>query len=326
MASRRAQNQFMGLAILFVVVVAVGGMSYFYRRDMARARERVSHGRIAKTSCGPVEYLEAGAGDAILAIHGAGGGFDQGAEATAPLAGQGFRVVAMSRFGYLGTPLPPNASAEAQADAHAALMDALHIDRAVVIGASAGAPSAMQLAIRHPEKVSALVLLVPAAFVPHEDGSPSLKTPHKPNPLFDLILKSDFLFWAASHFAGKTIARAILATPPEDIAEATTAEQARVIRVRDHLLPISARRLGLRNDARVTSTLEPYPLDRITAPTLAISVADDLYGTLDAARYTAKHVPHGRLHEMARGGHLWVGHNSEVAATIARFARNPLTD
>jgi hypothetical protein len=40
-------------------------------------------------------------------------------------------------------PLPPDASPAAQADAYACLLDARRIERAAVIGASAGAPSAM---------------------------------------------------------------------------------------------------------------------------------------------------------------------------------------
>ena len=64
----------------------------------------------------------------------------------------------MSRFGYLRTPMPVDASAAAQADAHVCLLDALGIRRAAVMGGSAGAPSALQMAIRHPDRVSALVL------------------------------------------------------------------------------------------------------------------------------------------------------------------------
>lgn len=59
--------------------------------------------------------------------------------------------------------MPPDASPAAQADAHACLLDALGIRQAAVLGASAGAPSAMQMAISHPERVSALILMVPLA-------------------------------------------------------------------------------------------------------------------------------------------------------------------
>ena len=96
-----------------------------------------------------------------LAIHGAGGGFDQSLDLAHDFLGSGFRVVAPSRFGYLRTPLPADASPMAQADAHACLLDALNLQKVVVIGGSMGAPSAMQLCIRHPERCSALILLFP---------------------------------------------------------------------------------------------------------------------------------------------------------------------
>jgi membrane protease YdiL (CAAX protease family) len=41
---------------------------------------------------------------------------------------------------YLGTPMPADASAAAQADAHVCLLDALGIAKAAVMGGSAGAP------------------------------------------------------------------------------------------------------------------------------------------------------------------------------------------
>lgn len=90
----------------------------------------------------------------MLVVHGAGGGFDQGLAIGAPLAARGYRVIAMSRLGYLRTPLPAEASAAAQGDAHACLLDALGLERAAVVAASAGAPSALQLALREAEVMS----------------------------------------------------------------------------------------------------------------------------------------------------------------------------
>jgi pimeloyl-ACP methyl ester carboxylesterase len=231
----------------------------------------------------------------------------------------GLRVVLVSRFGYLRTPLPADASAAAQADAHACLLDALRIERAAVLGASAGAPSAMQFALRHPQRCEALVLLVPAAYVPRAGGASSLQTPPGTRFLFETALKSDFVFWAAVRAARKTVQRAILATPPEVVERASTDEQARVQLMMEQILPVSARRLGLMNDAAVTSSLPRYELERISAPTLVISVADDLFGTFEAARYTAEHIPGARFVGYPSGGHLWVGHHREVMAEIAAF-------
>jgi len=73
------------------------------------------------------------------------------------------------------------------------------------------------------------------------------------------------------------------------------------------------------NDAAVTSSLRRYELERIAVPTLVISVADDLFGTFDVARYTAEHVPGARFVGYESGGHLWVGYQEDVASEIAAF-------
>ena len=305
------------------LVVAVGLIAVVYaayRSDIGEARERLATGSaIAQTRCGPIEYKTAGDGPAVLFVHGAGGGFDQGLDFVEPLVKRGLRVVLMSRFGYLRTPLPADASAAAQADAHACLLDALKIERAAVFGASAGAPSSMQFALRHPQRCTALVLLVPAAYVPRAGGAASLETPPGTQFLFETALKSDFLFWAAMRFARDTVLRAVLATPPKVVAQASADEQARVARLMELILPVSPRRLGLLNDAAVTSSLPRYELERIAAPTLVISVADDLFGTYEAARYTAEHIPRARFIGYPSGGHVWVGHHREVMAEIAAF-------
>ena len=103
---------------------------------------RIAQGsRVIDTSCGPIEVQEAGAGVPLLAVHGSGGGFDQGMAFAAPLAKQGIRVIARSRFGYLRTPMPADATAEAQADAYVCLLDALRIRTAAVMGGSPGPAS-----------------------------------------------------------------------------------------------------------------------------------------------------------------------------------------
>ncbi len=316
-----------GRAAAIVIVLLVAGLSVLtytsYQRDIRQAYERISVGsQIAETPCGSIEYAVAGNGPPVLVVHGSGGGFDQGLDFAMPLIQNGFRVIAMSRFGYLSTPLPADASAAAQADAHACLLDVLNIRRAAVIGASAGAPSSMQFALRHPERTTALVLHVPAAYVPRSGGAPPMKTPAGLEFLFDTALKSDFLFWAAPRIARETVIRTILATPPAVVEHASADEQARVAQMLDHILPVSPRRLGLLNDAAVTATLPRYELEKIGAPTLAISFSDDLFGTFDGARYSAENIPRARFIGYPSGGHLWVGHQKEVMSEIAAFLKN----
>ena len=96
---------------------------------------------------------------------------------------------------------------------------------------------------------------------------------------------------------------------------------ARVDTVLEHLLPVSARRLGLLNEAAAVSALERYDLEGIHVPTLILSTVDDRYGTYDAARYTAEHIHGARFVGYATGGHLLVGHNNDVFAEIVAFLK-----
>ena len=304
-------------------VVGLGALTYArYRPSLERARARISTGsRIAATRCGPIEYAERGEGPPVLVVHGAGGGFDQGLELGEGLARVGFRVIAPSRFGYLRTPLPADASAEAQADAHACLLDALAVRQAAIMGVSAGGPSSLQFALRFPDRTRALVLLVPAVFAPRPNQAPPVRASHTTMVLFDTALRSDYLFWAGAKLAPRAFTRGILGTPPELVDSASPEERARVQAVLDHILPVSPRREGLLNDARVVSSLPRYDLERITAPTLALSTADDGYGTFDGARYTAAHVPHARFVGYLSGGHLLVGRDAAAAAEIVGFLK-----
>ncbi len=291
----------------------------WYQRDLAREVERVAHGsQMASTPCGAIEYTTLGHGPAVLLVHGAGGGFDQGLGLARELAARDLRVVAMSRFGYLRTPLPADATPAAQADAHACLLDALGIERAAIVGISAGAPSSLQFALRHPQRATVLGLVVPLAYAPREH-------PAKLAPLTRFMLeravRSDLLYWSAMKAAPSLVVKTVLATPPALVEVAGEAEQARVRELMQHLLPLSRRTDGLLNDAAVAAALERYPLEKVATRTLLISLPDDLYGTYANAKYTAAQIPGARFVEYPSGGHVWVGHHEEMVSELAAFLR-----
>ena len=302
------------------VLLALGGLAY--QRDLARETLRVSSGSaIADTKCGPIEFAAAGSGPAVLLVHGAGGGFDQMLGFVHEFAAAGFRAVAMSRFGYLRTPLPADASPAAQADAHACLLDALGIARAGVVGVSAGAPSSLQFALRHPHRTDALVLLVPLAYAPRAVS----KVPAGPSPTALFVIgratQSDLLYWAALKVAPSLLLGTILGTPPGLLGSASPHEQARVRELLRQILPLSARRQGLMNEAAIAASLPRYELERISTPTLVVSVADDRYGTFESARYTAQQIPRARFIGYPSGGHVWIGHHRELTAEMLGFLR-----
>jgi pimeloyl-ACP methyl ester carboxylesterase len=184
----------------------------------------------------------------------------------------------------------------------------------------------MQFALRHPTKVTALVLLVPALYVPRADNAPSVHTPPGMQFMVNTVLQSDFLFWLMSKFARDTLIRIVLATPPTVMEQAPAEEQVRVQQVIDRLLPISQRRTGLLNEAKVIPFLPRYALEDITVPTLAVSCADDLFGTYDAARYTADHIRGAKFVGYPNGGHLWVGHQHELTKEITQFLKAKTAD
>jgi pimeloyl-ACP methyl ester carboxylesterase len=291
-----------------------------FQHDLALAAERAAQGSaMVDTRCGPIEVQQAGDGIALLMIHGSGGGHDQGMAWARPLVQRGVRVIAMSRFGYLRTPRPADASPEAQADAHVCLLDALGIAKAAVMGVSAGGPSAMQTAIRHPQRVSALVLVVPIAYKPGAVADSAPPVSDDKDALLMRLLGSDFLFWTGLHVARDPLIRHVLATPPEQVAAASEAERARVNDLADRILPVSTRAAGLRDDTGLGKRLGPYALESIRVPTLVVSARDDGFGTYAAAQYTASRIAGAAFVGFEDGGHLLVGHDAAVRAEIVKL-------
>ena len=309
-------------AVLFLAVIGLGVPIYrAFRRDRAANRARAGASRVVATRRGACECTEAGAGPALLIAHGAGGGFDQGMRCGgADLARRGLRVISVSRFGYLRTPLPADASAAAQADLYAALLSDLGIERAAILGVSAGAPSAMQFALRHKHRCAGLVLLVPMAFRP---GAHAGFIAPPAWPLIDRSLRflagSDFAYWLAARLLRRLLIGLTLATPPGLVREAPPDERARVDAIIDLGMPLGRRIAGILNDARICAALPRYDLAAIRVPTLAISCRDDRYGSFAMAEYTAAQIAGARFIGYPTGGHVWVGHNGEILSEIADF-------
>jgi 2-hydroxy-6-oxonona-2,4-dienedioate hydrolase len=315
--NRRAALTLLGLGSVAALSGAVIRQRFVAAMESATAPTLQGSQTLA-TRFGTMEYAEAGTGIPVLMLHGTGGGFDQGLAFAAPLSRAGFRVIAPSRFGYLRSDFPDDPSSENQADALVDLLDALGLDRVPVLGGSAGTLSAIAFAIRHPDRCAALLPIVPATFVP---GRP----PVRPSPLgaaiMEYALGSDFLFWAGMSLAEDQMIATLLATDPALVHAAPPDEQARVRAILHGILPVSARKRGLLNDGLLAGTPQPMALEQIRAPTLTISVEDDRFGTAAAARHIAASVEGAKLVIYPSGGHVWVGHDAELWATVAEFLR-----
>jgi pimeloyl-ACP methyl ester carboxylesterase len=116
--------------------------------------------RVVRTARGPIEVASAGSGPALLVVHGTPGDWRQ-ARTLADQLADSARLLLVSRPGYGRTPLRSGRTPLEQAALYAALLDALSLDVAVVLGISGGAPSAYALAATHRHRCRGLVLACP---------------------------------------------------------------------------------------------------------------------------------------------------------------------
>ncbi|WP_136646643.1 alpha/beta fold hydrolase [Tabrizicola sp. YIM 78059] len=302
--------------------LALAGAGYAagaFREARTQADTRLfGQAEVIGSRAGALEYAVAGDGPPLMMIHGTGGGFDQGLLFGAGLRRRGFRIVAPSRFGYLGSAFPDDASPAQQADVLVGLLDHLEIDRLPVVGGSAGALTAAEFALRHPDRCTVLGLLVPAANLTNRDPVAFTAVQRM---AVDAVLGSDLWFWALARLAPGQMIRTLLATNPALLDQVDAAERRRAKAILDQIFPISRKADGLRTDGFWAGTPTTTAHDRIAVPTLILSCEDDLFGTAATARLLAERIPGAELTVYPTGGHIWLGHDDDVADRIARFLR-----
>ena len=291
------------------VAIAVVRLVLRYRRelDAGRARLAAVERHVIATPWGQVEYAEEGSGAPVLVVHGIYEHCVRGLLSVRGLL-PGRRVIAPSRFGYLGSSLPPNASVAAQADAFVALLDALGIDEIDVVAISAGATSALQLALRHPERVKHLAVLVG-----NLPGSPTAVV----QPSWARRIDRQLVMWALKTIAPSTTARLVTAVPKTFVM---TSEHIRVVaKFIDSLFPMSPE--GYNFDLYVSNAdVNSYDLEAIRVPTLIVHTKDDQLASHEASRRAAERIPGARFVSLESGGHLMLGQEKNLAGLATFFA------
>jgi pimeloyl-ACP methyl ester carboxylesterase len=111
-----------------------------FRADVQPNRERLLRGSdiVTTEEFGDIEYAVQGKGPPVLAVHGAGGGYDQDLFIGEHYVGDGHRFIAPWRFGYVRSSIPDTGSPAAQAGAYVALLDYLDIEQVAVVAFSDG--------------------------------------------------------------------------------------------------------------------------------------------------------------------------------------------
>lgn len=320
------------LAILIVTIIVA--IRTRYREDMRLIKERIAsfEPQIIHTPGGPVEYAASGQGYPVLTVHGAIGGFDQGLFLAHNIEASNVHIISVSRFGYLGTPIPigaptgmgepipPAADLNAQADAFAQLLDGLGISQAAVFAVSSGTTSAIRFAARHPRRVSAMIL-----FCPDAPGEGYMSLP--PRFVFDKLMRNDFLNWFMMNYFGKQMQK-MMGLAPKGFAM-TPEYQSLADMVLVSNLPASRRMDGMifetyTLDAELKASVtpeSPYPLKDIQPPMLVINALDDPISLPQNVKRLAEQLPNARRFTVPDGGHLLFGHAEEVRGEITRFLR-----
>jgi pimeloyl-ACP methyl ester carboxylesterase len=257
---------------------------------------------LATTTSGPIEYQCQGEGPALLIAHGSPGGYDQGTAFAKLLRSQRHTSIAISRPGYLRTPLASGYTPEEQADLFAALLDTLGISQATIIGISGGGPSALQFALRHPERCLGLVMISGVTQQYSEDEFlAAMPLPVRwLKRLYVKFMTSDPVIFLLLQFARLL---------PGAFASVDMLNSA---------MFYSLRRPGYQNDLVQFAKISSYPFERITAPVLILHGTGDRDVAFEHAENLARRAPNAKLYVIKGGGHMAFFTHARVTVPVVR--------
>ena len=302
-----------GILLIFILVIVIPK----YLRELHSAQKKVSTYLpfTVQTPIVPIEYYRTGNGYPILISHGITGGFDQGLGLAKNYIGGEYDLIAVSRFGYLGSPIPEDSSPDAQADVYKHLLDKLNIDKTFVFGNSAGGTSAIKFAMKYPDRCMGLILV--SSNVPSDGTLP-------PKPIMRAVFGSNFIYWSITRLLGDNMLPSV--GVPKSILKDLTRQEKDVL-LNEVLMggfPISLRTKGVINDMYVSNPdiNKGYTFEQIKVPVLMVCAKDDPMCPYKSALMVSKSVPEIKFVSFENGGHLILGHEKEIQGEIANFISN----
>jgi len=280
--------------------------------------------RVIKTRLGEVEVdLTGSEGPVLMGSHGGLGGIDQ-CRAAIDFAVQDFRLLSLSRPGYLGTPLESGKSLPDQVDLFAAVLDELGIEKVAVFSISAGGPFAYSFAIRHPDRIWALIAA--------DSISGYYDLPETAGPVTEMLFLSN---------TGQKLLQKMTKARPDAFIREIFKSEAYYTKdeLKKHLefvlndpyayefatafmntmYPYNTRRAGTENDIEITRNLTHLPVEDIKCPTLVIHGTHDADVKFYDGVYAYEHIPNAERIWIEEGSHLcfWINPKSREAQEYA---------
>jgi len=297
--------------IIFVSLIALF-VSYYRFFKFSLVNDLNGHSKIAETKLGPIEYKIIGdKGPILMSIHGSPGGHDQNI-----ISSDAFRILILSRPGYLRTPLGVGKTPAEQATAYSELLDVLGIQKVVVMGISGGGPSSMEFAAKFPEKTLGLIAFEAVSY--SEDYANKFPDDES------MMNGSDFSMWAGLYsmsFLGTKKKAAMMLPNPKNRIRLTSNPKnvAKLKSMEWSIWPMSLRREGVVNDYQQFANLS-IPFEKINAPTLAIHGNEDINVDLAHARELIQKVQGSELRIIDEGDHMMMfTHAEEIDSLIKEF-------
>lgn len=248
-------------------------------------------------SYGTMTYVDQGSGDVILSVHGISGGYDQAFDAVADKVSE-YRIIAPSRFGYLGSDSPDNPTPKEQTKAYIELLDKLNIDKVYLLATSAGGTVAIRFALDYPERTKGLILYSTAAPLIEK---PESYQEYQGPPAF---LCNNFGMWLLSPFF-----KPIMGMESDTIYS---------------MLPVNDRHDGMIIDASITNpdmarNYDEYQIESLQVQSLVFQAKDDLMSKYELIEKSITRFPNNTFVVFETGGHLMSGHGEEINAALDKF-------
>lgn len=326
------------IATILFSIIFLGSPFQVYSKEndfakwLVKTTEKLDEkGKIVHTALGDIQVVITGKGPIVIAIHGGFGGWDQGELVASNVANHGFRVISVSRPGYLSTPIFTNpillqeTTPAQQADLLAAMLDTLKIPKATVVGFSAGAPVAYEFGLRHPDRANAVVLESIGAN-PSEDGLfyaiigailvSETEEVDFATYLLNMSLKEDYYSTALDILPKDTSLTGINLEKRNQFVLNNISQYNFLRDMLKATIPISPRLLGTLNDFLGvdywTDTYTPPTLAQYALPTLIIQAINDSNGYYPTAQSVSANLPTSELISVRESGHfIWLGQNTK---------------